>query len=125
MIVILDHQNQQTFPHLEGVQTKAYLLIPHINSLLHTHLFCSSFKDLWQQLSIFIEVVSRTNINQGLKWTLPLLQQFCGVVFGPFGLVLGAKVTREGLLTPGAVTWICNRSQGRNGFVFPRVFEEL
>lgn len=42
-------------------------------------------------------------MDQNLHFiTLPFLDQFCGIVIRPFGLVLCAEVAGEGLLTPGA-----------------------
>lgn len=44
---------------------------------------------------------------------------------GPFLFVLGAEVACERLLAPWTIRRVGDGGKGRDGFVFPRVFEKL
>lgn len=46
-------------------------------------------------------------------------------MLSPLSSIIGAKVAGEGLLTPWACSRVGNWSEGGNGSVFARVFEEL
>lgn len=56
---------------------------------------------------------------------VPCLDEFRGVMFRPLGLVLVAEIAAKGLFAPIALAGVGDRGEGRDGFVFVRVFEEL
>lgn len=65
------------------------------------------------------------NINQYIQRARPLLEEFCGIVLFPFGLLVLPEVSAERLLAPRAVDRVRNGCECRDGLVFAGVTEEL
>jgi hypothetical protein len=96
------------------------------DALVVAGLFRCLNKVFWQQLSLIVEVVASTlfgvsamscrdrpksdthHVDEHLQWALPLLYELCCVMLFPLLLLVFAKVSLEGLLSPWAVDWIGN-----------------
>lgn len=69
---------------------------------------------------------STHHVNQNVHLlTFPLLDQLGGIVLLPLLQVVLAEVPLEGLLAPGAVDGVGDRSERRDRLVFAGVFQEL
>lgn len=125
------------------------MIIIRLIAYLHTlyaRLFRCLRKILGKELALFIEIVARSlpyisklykydrglgigtyNVNKHIQWTLPLLNEFSGIMLLPLllGFFVIAKVAFERFLAPGAINGVCDRRKCADGFVFAGVSEEL
>lgn len=66
------------------------------------------------------------HINQNIQRApTPLLNQLSSIVLLPLILLIIAEVALECLLAPGAVRWVRDRRERRDGLVLAWVTEEL
>jgi hypothetical protein len=65
------------------------------------------------------------DVDEHIQRTLPFLDELCGIVLCPLFLLVFAKVTREGLLTPVAVAGVGDGCECGDGLVLAGVLQEL
>jgi hypothetical protein len=85
--------------------------------------------EIWQETRIrqvSAESKKTNHINKNIQRTpVPLLNQLGSIMLLPLILLVVAKVPGKRLLAPGAVDGVCDGREGRDGFVFSGVAEEL
>ena len=71
-----------------------------------------------------MEAIITHHIDEHLKRAIPFLKQLGSVVLGPLRFII-TEISRERLLSPLAIDWICYGSESGDGLVLSRVLEEL